>query len=336
MKGKKEKLLGNFVNAGEVEIPKLSPLKCNVELKVNSFVQRRSSQVRKLLTDKPSTAIAILKHVWDQEYKDHRKRVLMNWYWKRHKDYITLAKFMLDIGKYRGRKDNKKLLSTVNRVKTKYNSLRQACRLADISWSKFHQHTYVKSQIHKKLHYTHKLSATQIQEIQDHFASDEVSFPLPDKKYANKRFLRTSVTKCAKMYNLLSTTTRKISTSTFYKYKPKAVKLQGRIPFRQSCCEKCQNFENITNEAAKYLHGVPHNIEDCIDKTMCSYTGYFPNIDCILRTCHNCGEEKFKDQILDANRDKLEDCRKRPKLKKRESGKFFTLEIRKMYLSSID
>ena len=44
---------------------------------------------------------------------------------------------------------------------------------------------------------------------------------------------------------------------------------------------------------------------------MCSYTGYFPNIDCILHTCHNCGEEKFKDQILDANRDKLEECRKR-------------------------
>ena len=56
----------------------------------------------------------------------------MNQYWKWHEDDTTLAKFMLDIGKYRGRKDNKKLLSTVNRVKTKYNSLRQACRLADI------------------------------------------------------------------------------------------------------------------------------------------------------------------------------------------------------------
>ena len=95
------------MNAGEVEIPKLSPLKRNVELKVNSFVSHQSSQVRKLLTDKPSTAIAILKHVWDQEYKDHRKKVLMNWYWKWHEDDTTLAKFMLDIGKYRGRKDNK-------------------------------------------------------------------------------------------------------------------------------------------------------------------------------------------------------------------------------------
>ena len=34
-------------------------------------------------------------------------------------------------------------------------------------------------------------------------------------------------------------------------YKPKAVKLQGRIPFRQNCCKKCQNFQNVINEAVK-------------------------------------------------------------------------------------
>ena len=226
------------MNAVEIEIPKLSPLKRNVELTVNSFVRCRSSEVRKMLTNKPSTAIAILKHVWDQEYKDPRKRVLMNKYWRCTKDNTSLAKLMLDLGKkYRGRKDKKKLSSTVNEVKNKYNSLRQACRLADISWSKFHRFTYVKSEVCKKLQYTRKLSAAQIAEIQAHCTSDEVSFPLPDKKYANKRFLHTSVTKCAKMYNMLATTTRKISTATFYKYKSKTIKLQGHIPFRQSCCE---------------------------------------------------------------------------------------------------
>ena len=110
----------------------------------------QSSDVRKLLTDKPSTAIAILKHVWDQEYKDPRKRVLMNKYWRRTKDNTSLAKLMLDLGKYRGRKDKKKLSSTVNEVKNKYNSLRQACRLADISWSKFHRFTYIKLEVRKK------------------------------------------------------------------------------------------------------------------------------------------------------------------------------------------
>ena len=148
-KAKREKLLGNFVHIVDADIPKLSPLKRNVELKVNSFICHQSSQVRKLLTDKPGTAIAILKHVWDQEYKDPKKRFFMNLYWKHQEDMTTLAKYMLDIGKYRGRKDNKKLLSTVNKVKNKYNSLRQACRLADISQSKFHHHTYVKSEICK-------------------------------------------------------------------------------------------------------------------------------------------------------------------------------------------
>ena len=60
----------------------------------------------------------------------------MNKYWKRN-DEGSLAKLMLDIGKYRGTKDDKKLLVTVNKVKTKYNSLRQACWLTDITGHTF-------------------------------------------------------------------------------------------------------------------------------------------------------------------------------------------------------
>ena len=93
---------------------------------------------------------------------------------------------MLDIGKYRGRKDDKKLLVTVNKVKTKYNSLRQACRLTDINWTHFHRHTYVKSDVHQKIVCTRKLSSSQIQDIQDHYISDDISFPLPDKKYTTR------------------------------------------------------------------------------------------------------------------------------------------------------
>ena len=155
-----------------------------------------------------------------------------------------------------------------------------------------------------------KLSVAQIEQIRAHFTSDEVSFPLPDKKYANKRFLHTSVTKCAKMYNMLVTTTHRISTVTFYKYKPKAVKLQGHIPFRQSCCKKCQNFENVINDAAKYLCDVPHEIGDVIDRAMCAYMEYSPKLPCILHTCDNCGEDKYQERLLDLNRDKLTDERK--------------------------
>ena len=189
--------------------------------------------------------------------------------------------------------------------------MRQACHLADILWSKFHRHTYINSKVHKKLEYSRKLTASQIKDIQAYYNHDDVSFPLPDKKYANKRFLCTSVSKCAKMYNMLASTTRKKSTATFYKYKPKCVKLQGHIPFRQSCCEKCQNFENVITEAAKCLHGVPHDIGDVTDRRMCHYTGYFPKLPCILCTCDNCGESKYQSQLVDLNRSKLSDTRKR-------------------------
>ena len=37
------------------------------------FVHQRSAAVHKLLTSKVSTAVAIIKHVWDQEYKDPKK-----------------------------------------------------------------------------------------------------------------------------------------------------------------------------------------------------------------------------------------------------------------------
>ena len=118
----------------------------------------------------------------------------------------------------------------------------------------------------------------------------------------NKRFLCMSVSKCAKMYNMLASTTCKISTATFYKYKSKAVKLQGCIPFRQSCCKKCQNFENVINEAAKYLHGVPHDIDNVIDRTMCPYTGYFSKLPCIFHMCDHCGEAKFQNKLVDLNK----------------------------------
>ena len=111
MTGKRQKnktKASQEMNTIDVKIPKLSPMKPNLQIKCNfnSFVWRRSSEVQKLLTNKPSTVVAILRHVWDQEYMDWEKRVLMNKYWKRNED--SLASLMLDLGKHKGRKDDKK------------------------------------------------------------------------------------------------------------------------------------------------------------------------------------------------------------------------------------
>ena len=48
----------------------------------------------------------------------------MNKYWKRNVNLV-------EIGKHKGHKDDIKLLQCVNKLKQKYNSLRQASHLAD-------------------------------------------------------------------------------------------------------------------------------------------------------------------------------------------------------------
>ena len=119
--------------------------------------------------------------------------------------------------------------------------------------------------------------------------------------------MRNSVQKSLKMYNLLHTTPHKISLATYYQYKPKAVQFQGKIPFRQSCCEKCQNVENIIEQASKYMANIPKDLSGCVDRTLCSYTGYFPQLNCILHKCKNCSSSNFYTEILRSNKDKVTD-----------------------------
>ena len=80
LKAKKDKAVKQLFSKEENEqIPIHSPFKTkNPEIAYSSFVRRRSVMVQKLLTDKPATAVAMLKHVWDHEYKNPHKQKLMN------------------------------------------------------------------------------------------------------------------------------------------------------------------------------------------------------------------------------------------------------------------
>ena len=100
------------------------------------------------------------------------------------------------------------------------------------------------------------------------------------------------------MYNLCKSTKCPISLSTMYRYMPKHVKLQGKIPLRQSCCEKCLNFDNVSREICKYLPGTHKVLNDTVDSILFKYTGYFPKIKCVLHQCSECGTEKLRDLLI--------------------------------------
>ena len=68
----------------------------------------------------------------------------------------------------------------------------------------------VKSSAHRKLEYSHKLSPADLECIEEHMKSDDISFPLPDRKFAGKCFMKTSMKKCLSMYNIAEATKHKI------------------------------------------------------------------------------------------------------------------------------
>ena len=232
----------------------------------------------------------------------------MDKFWSRDKQ---IGKYMYLVGKYKNKRNVNQLSKTVDRIKKHYKSLRSACRNTDMHWSQFHRATTLSQKRMAQRKYIRKLETSDITSIGNFFQSDEASFPLPDKKYSGKRFMKRTLSRACKMYNLLPSTTRKISESTLRKYKPKYVKLQGKLPFRQSCCEVCQNFEFVVNNASRFLNGIPKSIDNCVDSSMCEYNTYFPKLDCVIRECSSCGTDTLKLKLERLNVDYLNDTRKR-------------------------
>ena len=193
-----------------------------------------------------------------------------------------MCAIMLKVSKYKAHKDTCKIKKLVLDIKSKYQSLRKAAAYTPYSSTQFHLYISVKTVVSRKLEHTHKLSVQTIVEIQNYLNCDDISFPVPDKKYAGKQFMCNSMKKTPDMYNLCESTKCKISISTLYCYRPKNVKLQGKIPLRQSCCEKYLNFKNVSKEISKYLQGMYKDLNQAVDSTLCSYTGFFPKIDCIF------------------------------------------------------
>ena len=79
--------------------------------------------------------------------------------------------------------------------------------------------------------YVHKLTTEWIRNVQEHIQSGEVSSPIPDKKYAGKMFMRTRMQCGHKMFNLLESTTHKISLASHFRLKPSNVNCWEEFPF---------------------------------------------------------------------------------------------------------
>ena len=190
-------------------------------MQFNSFICCKSSEIRKLLPKSPHKSVAVLKHMWDQCYRSPQMCHYMNKYW--NVSNKEMCKYMLLAGKHKAHKDICKIEKFVRDIKCKYTSLCQASAYTPYSWTQFKRYMSVKSVACRKLENSRKLSPQAKNDIQEHFCSEGISFPVPDHKYAGKRFMRTSMKKSLVMYNLSEKTSRNISLATMYCYHPKHV-----------------------------------------------------------------------------------------------------------------
>ena len=170
----------------------------------DSYIHRKSSEIRKILPNSPTKAVTVLKHLWNQMYKSPRKQKVIDHLWSKDKE---MGQFMYKIGKYKQKKNEVKLGETVDKMKKKYTSLRNAWRETNIHWSQFHQYTKLYKRKLEARKYIRKLNASQITSIGQFFRSEDTSFPLPDKKYTGKCFVKRTLAKSCKMYNMLASTT---------------------------------------------------------------------------------------------------------------------------------
>ena len=89
-----------------------------------SFIRCKSSDIHKMFPNSPTKCVKILKHIWDQMYKDPKKRKLMNDLWSGSPS--DMCSLMLKLGKHRAKKDKAQMAKVVQKITGKYKSLRNA------------------------------------------------------------------------------------------------------------------------------------------------------------------------------------------------------------------
>lgn len=139
---------------------------------------------------------------------------------------------------------------------------------------------------------------------------DSISFALPGKRYAGKRFLHDTWQSVAEKYEQQPEfhTHGKIAPSTMRSkaYKPPHLKMFAQIPYNQCLCSYCCNFDLIrTSLIAAGAKGIPSNKYKAVHATLCAdrvrqkpTNHLFPRKKCLQRECDFCSlNDVMKDLI---------------------------------------
>ena len=168
-----------------------------------------------------------------------------------------------------------------------------------------------------KTQYERKLNEEDREEVVKIYNDDEVSYSLPDMKYAGHRFMFFTLHKAYGIYLKKCNRKRKVAEKTFEVLKPKYVRTVNETPLHGARCEYCANFGKMREALiALGIKGIPRNHAKAIETTWCNFRSTerdvtnlchaeMPMKKCALHNCDQCGVTGYERRIILSNRAKM-------------------------------
>ena len=196
----------------------------------------------------------------------------------------------------------------VSKLKEVYGSYRDNSRIIGIPLKTVHGWC---ASPKDRIHQGTERSKLKRDEFTNFLMQDTISYSHPGQKYSGKKFLMHMWNEIFKRYSqqpdfhkngLISKTSMRI-------YKPKNILLSGKTPANQCLCDICENCELMRKALiAAGMKNLQANKYECVDVTLCETrhkkfetTHSYPPIDCVNRTCEECGAFKLRKMIKDSN-----------------------------------
>ena len=229
-----------------------------------------SKKLQQLLGPSPNTQTTILKHVLSKAAKSPRKSKCMGKeFTSPAKSYVTPLKEL--VGKHLRKITILKSQKKYKEAKVVATSLRSRFKVAEIAalLGERIQSVYrllspeQKRRLQKE--YVKKLTQEDKEEVINIYNDDEVSYSLPDIKYADLRFMHFTLREAYAVYVRKCQHQRIVAEKTFERLKPKNVRTIQETPLRDTRCEYCANFGKTRDVLiALGMKTIPHNHSEAI------------------------------------------------------------------------
>ena len=292
-------------------------------------VLKKSKECQNILGHSPKTHTTVLKHIMKKACKSPRKAECLNQSpfkltpsrkFETPPNPGSVTKALRKMAVLKSKRNYAKAQKLADHLLTQFGTVKNlSSHTGDDERALYRLMSPPK--FRKKEEYIRKLSPEVKDEVERIYKDVEVSYALPDMKFAGLLFMSCTIGEAHRIYLKKCQTKRKVAEKTFAAMKPKYVKTIQETPLRGCTCDYCENFGKLRETLIGLgIKGIPRNHAASIEKTLCPFRrdltdemdirnfvvrDELPGKKCVQRSCPNCGVKPYQLQIIEENREKI-------------------------------